>query len=133
MRLAAAVIGAAALILSSAAQAQQTEPGGPEVWDMSDAAAPRHWFTGLRCPPETIGLPLSRHMAFDASGADVGCFYQHGQSDDYVTVYATKRYPFDAPLQTIVELADVSRPVVMLEGQERVLGQRESASACMAR
>lgn len=104
MRVLAAILSAAVLGLTSAgALAQQTGPGGPEIWDTSDTAAPRHWFTGLRCPAEMIGLPLSRHMAFDPTGADVGCFYQSAQSDDYVTVYATKRYPIGAPLQTHVD------------------------------
>jgi hypothetical protein len=101
MRIVCAVLALA--LCPVAAHAQQNETGGPEVWDFSNPAAPRHWFTGLTCWPDALSLPLTRRTAFEPTGGDVGCFYSARGQDYYVTVYATTRWDLNAPLQLHVD------------------------------
>jgi hypothetical protein len=93
----------AALIASTAhAQpAQQAPTGGPEMWDLSDPASPRHWFSGLRCWDEVVGAPFTQRVAYDPTGGDVSCGYV--AADYFITVYATLRRAPDASYDAVVE------------------------------
>lgn len=103
MRTLAIALGACALALVCAPQAhaQQLAEGGAEIWDLSDSASPRHWFTGFRCWDSADAARFDGRTAFEPVGGDVACNYTSEQV--YVTLYATLRRPLGTTFDSVVQ------------------------------
>lgn len=100
MKLFSAILCAAALCAASPALAQtESVPGGDQIWDLSAAANPRHWHTGLTCWESAGETPFTRRIAYNPTGSDVSCSY--GDASALVTLYATQR-PSDATFDDMI-------------------------------
>lgn len=100
MKRIACALAAVALTMTGA-QAQQLGPGGAEIWDLSDPAQPRHWFTGFRCWEAVGELQFDTRTAFESVGGDVACGYSTSQV--FATVYVTLRRPLGTDYAAVVE------------------------------
>lgn len=103
MRVLAIVFGALtlAIVCAPQARAQQLAEGGAEIWDLSDTASPRHWFSGFRCWDRADTATFDGRTAFEAVGGDVACNYTSEQV--YVTLYATLRRPLGTTFESVVQ------------------------------
>lgn len=104
MRTLAIALSACALtfLLAPAARAQQLAEGGPEIWDLSEPASPRHWFSGFRCWDRADAARFEGRTAFESVGGDVACNYTSEQV--YVTLYATLRRPIGTTFESVVQM-----------------------------
>ncbi len=72
--------------------------GGPspsmnrEFVDMYGGQGEVHKYSGLQCASALSDMTFNKSVMFNPNGQDVGCNWQGGADDRYLTVYAT-RYP----------------------------------------
>jgi len=72
--------------------------GGPsasvsrEFVDMYGSQGEVHKYSGLQCASVLNDMRFNKSVIFNTNGQDVGCNWQGGADDRYLTVYAT-RYP----------------------------------------